>query len=50
MNKFEEAGIVTVGDLLGKTEDELIDLPGIGQKAVEEVKAGLAVNGLSLVS
>ena len=50
VNKFEEAGIVTVADLVGKTEDELIDLPGIGQKAVEEVKEGLAANGLSILS
>ena len=50
VNKFEEAGIVTVADLVGKSEDELIDLPGIGQKAVEEVKEGLAANGLSILS
>ena len=50
VNKFEEAGIVSVADLVGKTEDELIDLPGIGQKAVEEVKEGLAANGLSILS
>jgi len=49
VNKFEEAGIVTVADLAGKTEDELIDLPGIGQKAVEEVKEGLAANGLHIL-
>ena len=49
VNKFEEAGIVSVGDLVGKTEDELIDLPGIGQKAVEEVKEGLAANGLKIL-
>ncbi len=41
---------MTVADLVGKTEDELIDLPGIGQKAVEEVKEGLAANGLSILS
>jgi len=50
VNKFEEAGIVSVGDVLGKTEDELIDLPGIGQKAVEEVKEGLAANGLRILN
>ncbi len=50
VNKFEEAGIVSVADLVGKTEDELIDLPGIGQKAVEEVKEGLAANGMSILS
>ena len=49
VNKFEEAGIVSAADLVGKTEDELIDLPGIGQKAVEEVKEGLAANGMSIL-
>jgi len=48
INKFEEAGVVTVADLIGKTEAELLELPGIGQKAVDEVIAGLEANGLTL--
>ena len=40
-NKFSEAGIETVGDLVGKTEDELFRIEGIGVKAIEELKAGL---------
>ncbi|NTU71046.1 MAG: DNA-directed RNA polymerase subunit beta' [Coriobacteriia bacterium] len=50
VNKFEDAGVVVLGDLVGKSEDELLDLPGIGQKAVEEVKAGLTASGLSILS
>ena len=40
-NKFSEAGIETVGDLVGRTEDELFRIEGIGVKAIEELKAGL---------
>ena len=46
-NKFSEAGIETVGDLVGYTEDELLRIEGIGAKALEELKAGLAEHGLS---
>jgi len=50
VNKFEEAGLVTVADLEGKSEDDLLNLPGIGQKAVEEVKAGLESVGLPILA
>ncbi len=40
-NKFSEAGIETVADLLGHTEDDLMRIEGIGVKAMEELKAGL---------
>ena len=40
-NKFSEAGIETVADLLGHTEDDLLRIEGIGVKAMEELKAGL---------
>jgi DNA-directed RNA polymerase subunit beta' len=40
-NKLSEAGIETVGDLIGKTEDDLLRIEGIGSKAIEEIKAGL---------
>ena len=46
-NKFSEAGIETVGDLVGYTEDELLRIEGIGAKALEELKAGLSEHGLS---
>ena len=45
-NKFSEAGIETVGDLVGYTEDELMRIEGIGSKALEELKAGLEEHGL----
>jgi len=40
-NKFSEAGIETVADLVGHTEDDLLRIEGIGAKAIEELKAGL---------
>jgi DNA-directed RNA polymerase subunit beta' len=46
VNKFVEAGVTSVADLKGKSEEDLLGLPGIGQKAVEEVRAGLEANGL----
>ena len=46
-NKFSEAGIETVGDLVGYTEDELLRIEGIGAKAIEELKTGLAERSLS---
>ena len=46
-NKFSEAGIETVGDLVGYTEDELLRIEGIGAKALEELKAGLEEHELS---
>jgi len=50
VNKFAEAGVTSVADLSGKSEDELLALPGIGQKAVEEVRAGLEVHGLAIMA
>ncbi|MBQ9690667.1 MAG: DNA-directed RNA polymerase subunit beta', partial [Eggerthellaceae bacterium] len=46
-NKFSEAGIETVGDLYGYTEDELLRIEGIGAKALEELRAGLEEHNLS---
>jgi DNA-directed RNA polymerase subunit beta' len=45
-NKFSEVGIETVGDLIGKTEDDLFRIEGIGVKAIEELKTGLEERGL----
>ncbi len=45
-NKFSEAGIEIVGDLVGKTEDELFRIEGIGVKAIEELKSGLGARDL----
>jgi len=47
-NIFATNGIMHVSDLQGRTEDDLLDLAGIGQKAVDEVKERLAEHGLAL--
>ncbi len=48
-NKFSEAGIETVGDLVGHTEDDLMRIEGIGVKAIEELRAGLEERDLMFV-
>ena len=45
-NKFSEAGIETVADLVGHTEEDLLRIEGIGVKAIEELKEGLEERGL----
>ncbi|MBM6775439.1 DNA-directed RNA polymerase subunit beta' [Olsenella profusa] len=45
-NKFSEVGIETVGDLIGKTEEDLLRIDGIGAKAIEELRDGLEARGL----
>ena len=45
-NKFSEAGIETVADLVGYSEDDLMRIDGIGLKAIEELKAGLSERDL----
>ena len=45
-NKFSKVGIETVGDLIGKTEDDLLRIDGIGAKAIEELRDGLEARGL----
>ena len=47
VNKFAEAGVESVADIVGMSDDELLALPGIGQKAVDEVRLGLASHGIS---
>lgn len=48
-NKFEEAGIFTVGDLLGFSTDELLGLKGIGITAIAELERGLSDKGLPTI-
>jgi DNA-directed RNA polymerase subunit beta' len=45
-NKFSEAGIETVSDLVGHTEEDLLRIEGIGMKAIEELKEGLVDHDL----
>ena len=48
-NKFGEVGIETVGDLVGKTEDDLLRIDGIGAKAIEELRDGLEARNLLFI-
>ncbi len=48
-NKFSEAGIETVQDLVGKDEAELTAITGIGEKAIEELRKGLESRDLLYV-
>jgi large subunit ribosomal protein L21 len=45
---LEEAGLNTLEMVAGKTEEELLELKGVGPKAVEALKEALADAGLSL--
>ena len=45
-NKFSEASIETVADLIGHTEKDLLKIEGIGVKAMDELKAGLKKRNL----
>jgi DNA-directed RNA polymerase subunit alpha len=47
-NCLKREGINTVGDLVQKSEAELMDIRNFGQKSIEEVKEKLAELGLSL--
>ena len=48
-NKLSEAGIETVADLVGHTEEDLLRIEGIGVKAIEELKEGLKEHDLLYV-
>ena len=45
-NKFSEVGIETVGNLVGKSEEDLLRIDGIGAKAIEELRDGLEAHNL----
>ena len=45
---LRNAGIDTVRDLVSRSEDELIGIPGFGKKALVEVKEKLEAMGLWL--
>ena len=47
-NALEDAGIRTVGGLVKKSKEELLDLPGLGEKAVDEIKEALQKINLDL--
>lgn len=47
-NCLMRVGIEIIGDLLEKSEDELMSIPNFGKKPLEEVKEVLAQHGLAL--
>jgi len=47
-NCLKREGINSVGDLVGKSEAELMDIRNFGQKSIDEVKAKLEELGLGL--
>jgi DNA-directed RNA polymerase subunit alpha len=47
-NCLKREGVSTVGELVQKTEQDLLDIRNFGQKSIEEVKQKLAEMGLSL--
>jgi DNA-directed RNA polymerase subunit alpha len=47
-NCLKREGVGTVGDLVQRTEQDLLDIRNFGQKSIDEVKQKLAEMGLSL--
>ena len=47
-NCLKRAQINTIGELLQKTEDDLLNITNFGQKSLDEVKQKLDERGLSL--
>ena len=47
-NCLKREGVHTVGELLGRSEVDLMDIRNFGQKSIDEVKAKLASLGMSL--
>ena len=47
-NCLKRAGINTVGDLINKSEDEMMKVRNLGRKSLEEVMAKLDSLGFSL--
>ena len=47
-NCLKREGIQTVGDLVKRSEAELMNIPNFGKKSIEEVKENLAKLGMAL--
>ena len=47
-NCLKREGVTTIGELVNKTEEDLLEIRNFGQKSIDEVKAKLAELGLSL--
>jgi len=48
VTKFAEAGVTTVAEAVSRSRSELLDVPGIGEKAVQELEELLALHGATL--
>ena len=48
VTSLKKAELLTVADLVQKTEEELLELKNMGQKSIDDIKAVLARLGLSL--
>jgi DNA-directed RNA polymerase subunit alpha len=47
-NCLKREGVMTVGDLIQRTEQDLLDIRNFGQKSIDEVKQKLAAMGMGL--
>ncbi|MFC1721329.1 DNA-directed RNA polymerase subunit alpha [Patescibacteria group bacterium] len=47
-NALYSAGLKTLGEVIGRNEQELLDLPGFGETALKEIKKLLKKRGLEL--
>jgi DNA-directed RNA polymerase subunit alpha len=47
-NCLKREGVTTVGELIQKSEDDLLEIRNFGQKSIDEVKAKLEDMGLGL--
>ena len=47
-NCLKREGVATVGELMDKTEQELLEIRNFGSKSVDEVKEKLAELGVAL--
>ncbi len=48
LNALSNAGIRTLGGLVRKTEDDLLDIEGLGEKGLQEIKRALSNFGVTL--
>ncbi len=48
LNALSNANVRTVGGLVRKREDDILDIPGMGTKGVEEIREKLSALGVSL--
>ncbi|MFN3809597.1 MAG: DNA-directed RNA polymerase subunit alpha C-terminal domain-containing protein [Roseateles asaccharophilus] len=49
LRPLRSAGISTVGELLGKSEIDILKIPDAGRRALSEIRTALALHGLGLL-